>query len=115
MASLAGSHHAAVQLADQLLLELDAGREAERHARILSRRALYSWHAGDRSTSPAATEVLRGGVDSGVTLAAVTRLCGVAYQSALELRYLEALALANDVLAAAREIGGPAELGTPCT
>ena len=111
VASLAGSHHAAVQLADQLLLELDAGREAERHARILSRRALYSWHAGDRSTSPAATEVLRGGVDSGVTLAAVTRLCGVAYQSALELRYLEALALANDALAAAREIGGPAELG----
>ena len=111
VASLAGSHHAAVQLADQLLLELDAGSEAERHARILSRRALYSRYDGDPSMSPAATEVLRGGVDSGVTLAAVTRLCGVAYQSALELRYLEALALANYVLAAAREIGGPAELG----
>jgi DNA-binding CsgD family transcriptional regulator len=60
--------------------------------------------------SKRATDALRDGVESGVTLAVVTRLCGVAYQAALELRYLEALALARDALAAAREVGGRAEL-----
>ena len=45
-----------------------------------------------------------------MTLAVVTRLCGVAYQAALELRYLDALALARDALAAARQIGGRAEM-----
>ena len=38
-----------------------------------------------------------------MTLAVVTRLCGVAYQAALELRYLDALALARDALAAAHQ------------
>jgi DNA-binding CsgD family transcriptional regulator len=110
VASLAGSHHGAVQLADQLIAELDPGAEPERHARILGRRTLYSWHAGDRTTSQQATEALRDGVESGVTLAVVTRLCAVAYHAALELRYLETLALASDALAAAREVGGRAEL-----
>ncbi len=110
VASLAGSHHGALQLADQLLAELDAERQPERHARILDRRALYSWHAGDLTTSKQATEALREGVESGVTLAVVTRLCGVAYQAALELRYLDALVLARDALAAARQTGGRAEM-----
>ena len=110
VASLAGSHHGAVQLADQLIAELDPEDQPERHARILGRRALYSWHAGDRTTSQRATEALRDGVESGVTLAVVTRLCGVAYQAALELRYLETLALASDAVAAAREVGGRAEV-----
>jgi DNA-binding CsgD family transcriptional regulator len=110
VASLAGGHHGAVQLADQLIAELDQEGEPERHARILGRRALYSWHAGDRTTSQQATAALRDGVESGVTLAVVTRLCAVAYQAALELRYLETLALANDALAAAREVGGRAEV-----
>ena len=110
VASLAGSHHGALQLADQLVAELDPAREPERHARILDRRALYSWHAGDLTTSKQATEALREGVESGVTLAVVTRLCGVAYQAALELRYLDALALARDALAAARQAQGRAEV-----
>ncbi len=110
VASLAGSHHGALQLADQLLTELDPDREPERHARILDRRALYSWHAGDLTTSKQATEALREGVESGVTLAVVTRLCGVAYQAALELRYLDALVLARDALAAARQTAGRPEL-----
>jgi tetratricopeptide (TPR) repeat protein len=110
VASLAGSHHVAVQLADLLIAELDPEREPARHARILDRRALYSWHAGDLTTSKRATAALRDGVESGVTLAVVTRLCGVAYQAALELRYLDALALARDALAAARQVGGRAEV-----
>ena len=110
VASLAGSHHGAMQLADQLLAELDPGVEPERHARILDRRALYAWHTGDLTTSKRAAAALREGVESGVTLAAVTRLCGVAYQAALELRYLDGLALARDALAAARQMGGRAEV-----
>ena len=110
VASLAGSHHGAMQLADQLLDELDPEVEPERHARILDRRALYSWHGGDLTTSKRAAAALREGVESGVTLAAVTRPCGVAYQAALELRYLDALALARDALAAARQMGGRAEV-----
>jgi DNA-binding CsgD family transcriptional regulator/tetratricopeptide (TPR) repeat protein len=110
VASLAGSHHGALQLADQLVAELDPAHEPERHARILDRRALYSWHAGDLATSKQATEALREGVESGVTLAVVTRLCGVAYQAALELRYLDALALARDALAAAHQAQGRAEV-----
>ncbi len=110
VASLAGSHHGALQLADQLVTELDPAREPERHARILDRRARYSWHAGDLTTSKQATEALREGVESGVTLAVVTRLCGVAYQAALELRYLDALALARDALAAAQQAQGRAEV-----
>ena len=91
-------------------------REPERHARILDRRALYSWHAGDLTTSKRATAALREGVESGVTLAVVTRLCGVAYQAALELRYLDALALARDALAAARQDGRAGRRSaTPCT
>ena len=109
-ASLAGSHHGALQLVDQLIAELEPDRQPERHARILDRRALYSWHAGDLTTSKQATEALREGVESGVTLAVVTRLCGVAYQAALELRYLDALVLARDALAAARQTEGHAEM-----
>ena len=110
VASLAGSHHGAMQLADQLIAELDPHREPERHARILDRRALYSWHAGDLTTSRRAAVAMAEGGESGVTLAVVTRLCGVAYQAALELRYLDALALARDALAAARQVGGRSEV-----
>jgi DNA-binding NarL/FixJ family response regulator len=110
VASLAGSHHVALQLADQLVADLDPAGQPERHARILDRRALYSWHAGDLTTSKQATEALQKGAESGVTLAVVTRLCGVAYQAALELRYLDALALARDALAAAQQTQGRAEL-----
>jgi DNA-binding CsgD family transcriptional regulator len=110
VASLAGSHHGALQLADQLVAELDPAREPERHARILDRRARYSWHAGDLTISKQATEALREGVESGVALAVVTRLCGVAYQAALELRYLDALALARDALVAAQQAQGRAEV-----
>jgi DNA-binding CsgD family transcriptional regulator len=109
-ASLAGSHHGAAVLADQLLAELDRDREPERHARALERRTRYLWYAGDVTTAKEATEAMRQEAPESVTLASVTRLCGIAYQLALELRYVEALALARDALRAAERVGGPAEL-----
>ena len=68
------------------------------------------WYAGDVTTAKEATEAMRQEVPESVTLASVTRLCGIAYQLALELRYVEALALARDALRAAERVGGPAEL-----
>ena len=110
VAFLAGSHHGAVALIDQLLAELDGEREPERHARALERRARYLWYAGDVTTAKEATEAMRQESLESVTFASVTRLCGIAYQLALELRYVEALALARDALAAAERVGGPAEM-----
>ena len=109
-ASLAGSHRGAAALADQLLAELDREREPERHARALERRARYLWYAGDVTTAKQATAAMQQDVPESLTLASVTRLCGIAYQLALELRYVEALALARDALRAAERVGGPAEL-----
>lgn len=106
-ASMAGSHRGAVALADQLLAELDP----DLHTRVSERRVRFLWYAGDVTMSKhATTEAIRQDVPTTMTVAAVTRLCGVAYQLALELRYVEALALARDALDAAERVGGPAEL-----
>jgi len=109
-ASMAGSHRGAVALADQLLAELDPDRDRDLHTRVSERRVRYLWYAGDVTMSKRATEAIRQDAPTTMTVAAVTRLCGVAYQLALELRYVEALALARDALDAAERVGGPAEL-----
>lgn len=109
-ASLAGSNHGAVQLADLLLAELGPDDDADRLARIANRRSLYRWHAGD--VTSAGWGPLSGGADgdSTMTLAAAARQCGLAHQAALDLRYLDGLALARDAVVAAAATGGTAEM-----
>lgn len=109
-ASLAGSNHGAVQLVDLLLAELGSDVDADRLARIANRRTLYRWHAGD--VTAAGWGPLSGGGDaeSAMTLAAAARQCGLAHQAALDLRYVDGLALARDAVVAAGAAGGLAEM-----
>ncbi len=109
-ASLAGSNHGAVQLVDLLLAELGPDLDPDRLARITNRRSLYRWHAGD--VASAGWGPLSGGTDgdSAMTLAAAARQCGLAHQAALDLHYLDGLALARDAVVAAGAAGGIAEM-----
>jgi len=109
-ASLAGDHRAAVELAEQLLEELDADRQPELYEHILGRRALYLWYGGEAERSKRSTAALRARQTTEWSPTTIARWTGVAHQLALELHYLEALPLAHDAVDGARLFSGPAGL-----
>jgi DNA-binding CsgD family transcriptional regulator/tetratricopeptide (TPR) repeat protein len=109
-ASLAGAQHVAVELAEQLLAELDPEIDAERYERVRSRRSLYLWYAGDAARSRESTEELLTTAPDAVDTATVVRWCGVAHQLSLQLRYLEATAIARDAVARADQLATPTVL-----
>jgi DNA-binding CsgD family transcriptional regulator len=109
-ASLAGHHDTAIEFAERLLDELDLDDQPELYERIAGRRALYLWYAGEIALSRQSTEQLRALGVADWSASTVARWTGVAHQLALELHYLEALPLARDAVAGARQFSEPAGL-----